>query len=148
MRSSKTGRKTWIVAAAVWHVALSCWNHMLPISSSSIFVNKNSFNMARAQSALTVTASYLFSKKNGPIMPLDPNLHQRVTRFACVGSSMYACGFSVPQLRQFCLFIYPPRSKWASSENMMLLPKSASCVSRSQAHLAKRIHNHIRSAEV
>ena len=40
MRSSKTGRKTSSVASAVWHVALSCWNQMLPISfSSSIFVN-------------------------------------------------------------------------------------------------------------
>ena len=28
-------------------VAPSCWNQMLPISFSSIFVNKNSFNMAR-----------------------------------------------------------------------------------------------------
>ena len=32
--------------------------------------------------------------------------------------SMYACGFSVPQMRQFCLFTYPPRSKWASSEKI------------------------------
>ena len=36
MRSSKTGRKT----SAVWHVAPSCWNQMLPIFSSSIFVYK------------------------------------------------------------------------------------------------------------
>ena len=33
-----------------------------------------------------------------------------VTRFGCDGFSMYACGFSV---RHFCLFTYPPRSKWA-----------------------------------
>ena len=42
MRSSNTGCKTSIVASAVWHVAPSCWNQMLPISSTSIFVNKNS----------------------------------------------------------------------------------------------------------
>ena len=30
MRSSKTGRKTSNVASAVWHVAPSCWNQMLP----------------------------------------------------------------------------------------------------------------------
>ena len=30
--------------------------------------------------------------------------HQTVTRFGCVGFSMYACGFSVPQMWQFCLF--------------------------------------------
>ena len=46
-----------------------------------------------------------FSKKNGPIMPLDQNLHQTVTR------SMYAWRFSVPQMQQFYLFTYPPRSK-------------------------------------
>ena len=45
-----------------------------------------------------------FSKKNFPIMPLDQNPHQRVTRFGCVGFSIYACGCSVPQMRQFCLF--------------------------------------------
>ena len=27
-----------------YHVAPSCWNQTLPISSSSVFVNKNSFN--------------------------------------------------------------------------------------------------------
>ena len=43
--SSKTMRKTSSVASAVWHVAPSCWNQMLPISSSSIFVNEISFNM-------------------------------------------------------------------------------------------------------
>ena len=45
-----------------------------------------------------------FSKKNGPIMPLGQNPHQ--TRFGCVGFSMYACRFCVPQMRQFCLFTY------------------------------------------
>ena len=33
-------------------------------------------------------------------MPLGQNLHQTVTRFECVGISMYACGFSVPQVRK------------------------------------------------
>ena len=42
-------------------------------------------------------------------------------------------------MRQFCLFTYPPRSKWALSEKMIFfLPKSASSVSRPQAHLPKR----------
>ena len=73
-------------------------------------------------------------------MPLDQNLHQTVTRFACVDFSMYACGFSMLQMRQFCLFTYLPSSKLTSSENMFFfLPKSASSVSQSQAHLAKRI---------
>ena len=34
-----------------------------------------------------------------------------VLRCGCVGFSMYACWFSVAQIRQFCLFTYPPRSK-------------------------------------
>ena len=51
-------------------------------------------------------------------MTLDQNLHQTVTRFECICCSMYACGFSVPEMRLFCLFTYPPRSKWISSEKM------------------------------
>ena len=76
--------------------------------------------MARLRSPLTVTASpWPFSKKNDPIMPLDQNPHQTVTRFGCVGFSMYAWGFFVPQMRQFYFFAYPPRSKWASSEKVI-----------------------------
>ena len=41
MRSSKAGSKTSSVVLAVWHVVPSCWNQMLPISFSSIFVNKH-----------------------------------------------------------------------------------------------------------
>ena len=48
---------------------------------------------------------------------------------------MFVCGISVPQMRQFCLFTYRPRSKWASFEKMIFLPKSASSVSRSVAIL-------------
>ena len=47
MRSLKIGRKTSSIASAVWHIAPSCWNQMLPIFFFSTFVNKNSFNMAR-----------------------------------------------------------------------------------------------------
>ena len=68
---------------------------------------------------------------------MEQNSHQTVTRVGCVGFSMYACGFSVPQMREFCLFTYPPRSKWASSEEMIsFLPKSASSVSRSRSENA------------
>ena len=45
--TAKPGRKTSSVALAVWHVVPYCWNQMMPLSSSSIFANKNSFNMAR-----------------------------------------------------------------------------------------------------
>ena len=46
-----------------------------------------------------------------------------MTRFGCAGFSMYACGFYVSQMRQFCLFTYPPRSKWTSSEKMIFFRK-------------------------
>ena len=73
---------------------------------------------------MTVTSSPCsFLNKNGPIMPLDQNLRQTVTRFGCIGFSMYACEFSVPQMRQFCLFTYPPRLKWASSEKVIFFTK-------------------------
>ena len=57
--------------------------------------------------------------QHSPIMPQEQNPHQTVNRFECVGSLMYACGFSVSQMRQFCLFTYPPRSKWASSAKII-----------------------------
>ena len=42
--------------------------------------------------------SLLISKKNCPIMTLDQHPHQTVTRYGCVGFSMYPCGFSVMSL--------------------------------------------------
>ena len=57
---------------------------------------------------MTVTASPCsFSKKNDSSMTLDQNPHHLVTRFGCVGFSRYLFGFSVPQMRQFCLFYIP-----------------------------------------
>ena len=53
-----------------------------------------------------IASNCSFSKKNSPIMPLDQNPHQTVNRFGCVGFSMYACGFSMPQMHQFCLFVF------------------------------------------
>ena len=127
MRPSKTVCKTSSVASAVWHVAQSCWNQMLPISSSSIFVNKNSFNMTRQRLPLPVMASPCsFSKKKGPIKSLDQNPHQTVTSFGCVGFSMYACGFSVPQTRHFgCLHTRQNQNEFHLK---IFWPKSASSV--------------------
>ena len=56
-------------------------------------------------------------------MLLDQNPHQTVTSLGCISFSMYSCGFSVPQMQQFCLFTYPLRSKWASSEMMIFSGK-------------------------
>ena len=69
---------------------------------------------------MTVTTSpCAFSKKNGPIMPLDENPHKTVTRCGCIGFSKYASGFSTPQIRQFCLFTYLPRSKMIFFANIV-----------------------------
>ena len=67
-------------------------NSKLPRFSSSIFVNKTSFNMARKQLPLTVTASPCsFSKKNSPIIPLDRYSHQTVIRVLCSKCDNFAC---------------------------------------------------------
>ena len=68
-------------------------------------------------------ASIMIAIENGQIMPLNLNPHQIVADFGCVDFSMYACWFSVARMRQFCLFTYPPRSKGASSEKLIFLPK-------------------------
>ena len=172
MRYSKTGRKTSSVASPVWHVVPSCWNQMLPISSSSIFVNKNSFKMAHlclgtkirtkqwlilgASAFQSMRACFLYPKCDNfaclrtrqerrpvetkccqcpPLQFLWTKIlsqHDPITIaidcnglsllifeekwpdiasgpksapwIGCVGFSMYACGFSVLQMRQFCLF--------------------------------------------
>ena len=102
----------------------------------------------KQRSLLTVMASPCsFSKKNGPVMPLDQNLHQTVIRFGCVGFSMYVCGYSVPKMRKFCLLHTRQDQNELHLKIWFFLPNSASSVSRSQAHLCKRINNHIRSVE-
>ena len=62
--------------------------------SEQKFVQHGPITIAIDYNALT----YSFSKKNDPIMHLDQNSHQTVTRFGCVDFSMYASGISVPQM--------------------------------------------------
>ena len=100
MRSSKTGRKTSNVASAVRHVATPNVANILLFN----FCGQNCI-----QNGPIPIANDSFSKKNGLIMSVDQNPHQTVTHFGCLGFSM----------RQFCMFTYPPRSKWASSEKMI-----------------------------
>ena len=50
---------------------------------------------------------------------MNQNPRQTLTLFVCVGFSMYVFGFSMLQMRQFCLFTYPPSSKWVSSKKMI-----------------------------
>ena len=80
------------------------------------------------------TQPHSFDRRKDKTYYLDQNLHQTVTRLKCAGFSINAWRVSVPQMWQFCLFTYPPRSKWASSEKMIFfLLKSASSISRSVA---------------
>ena len=80
-----------------------------------------------------------FSKKNDPIMSLGQIPHQTVTRFKCVGFSMYAYGFSVPQNATILLVYMPDKIKMSFIwKDDFFLPKSAYSVSRSQAHLFVR----------
>ena len=52
-----------------------------------------------------------------------------VTRFGCVYFIMYMCGFSVPQMRQLCLFTYSPKAKLASSEKNFFVKIRIFCAS-------------------
>ena len=56
-------------------------------------------------------------------MPLDQNPHQTVTRFGCVGFQCMHGRFSGPKMRQFYLFTYPPKSKWAPFEKNIFFAK-------------------------
>ena len=77
----------------------------------------------------TLLTLNLFIYLGPPIMPLDQNPHQTVTRFGCVAFSIYACGFSVPQMRKCSLFAYPPKSKRTSSEKMIFAKIAFFCKS-------------------
>ena len=57
---------------------------------------------------MAASAGHVVAYTIGPIfkyiIPVDQNPHQTMAR-------LYAWGFSVPQMLQYCLFTYPPRSK-------------------------------------
>ena len=76
--------------------------------------------------------SLLICEENGPIIPLDQNPHQTVTRFGC---DNFACLHTRQDQNGLHL------------KRCLFFLKSASSVSRSLAHLAKHIYKHIRSAE-
>ena len=55
--------------------------------------------------------------------PIAGQITEACTQCMLFGFSMYACGFSVPQMRQYCLFTYAPRSKWLLFEKMIFFAK-------------------------
>ena len=76
-------------------------------------------------------------------MPLDQNLYQTVTRFACVGFSMYACDFLYLKFdNNACLHA-------RQDQNMIwkydfFFAKIGIFCKSIAGKLAKLIHNHIR----
>ena len=74
-------------------------------------------------------------------MPLDQNPNQTVTRFGCVGFSMYACGFYVPKFDNFaCLHTSQDQNelhlkRWFSFAKIDIFCKSiADPVSEAKTH--------------
>ena len=130
------GRKISNVASAVWHVAPSCWNQMLLISFSSIFVNKKK-KKKRKRLLLTVTASPCsFSKKNGPII-LYLWIKVRTKKWLVLGASAFhsmRAGFLCPKCNNFAYLHNRQDRNEHHMKRWFFWPKSASSVSRSQVH--------------
>ena len=144
MRSSKTGRKTPSVAWDVWQVTPSCWNQMLSISSSSIFMNKNFFRHGLITIAIDCNdISLLIFEAKWPSYASGP-------KCALYSDSFWVrAGFRCPKFDHFAC-LHTRQDQNADEAQMKILQKLASSVSRSQAHfsaLFERIHNHIRSAK-
>ena len=141
MRSSKTGRKTLSVALAVWDVAPSFWNQMLPISSSSIFTNINSLNIhCNVLSVLICEEKWLnYVSKPKSAQNSDSFWVRRLFN-VCVRV------FFGPNATILIVYI-SAKLKMSFIWKDDFLPKSATSVIRLQANLAKRIHNAIRSTE-
>ena len=114
------------VASAVWHVAPSCWNQMLSISSS--IVNKNSFNML-AHFRRKMAQLCLWTKI-------------RTKQWLILGVSAFQCmraGFLCSKCDNFaCLHTHQDQNELHLKRWFCFLAKSASSISRLQAHLAKR----------
>ena len=135
MWSLKTGFKTSSVASLVWHVAPSCWKQMLPISYSSIFVNKNSFKRRKM-------AQLCFWTKF------------RTKQLLVLGASAFQCmcaGFLCPKCDNLaCLLTRQDQNehnlkRWFFFAKVGIFCKSI--VGPLSPGLFKRIHNHIRLAE-
>ena len=98
--------------------------HNIPANIKMSFIWKDDFFLPK--SALSVSRSQahfpaLFKRIHNHIRSVEGRIKLIIWTKICtkqwlVVFSIYACGFSVPQMPQFCLFTYPPRSKWASKE--------------------------------
>lgn len=97
------------------------------LSTSS---QRKTLNMLRQRSPLNIDSHVgtfiILKKKNGPLISSAHMEHQIVTFSGCIGSSCTTCGFSSPQIRQFCLFTKPLRWKCASFLKIILFWNASS----------------------
>ena len=133
----KNRAQTSSVASAVWHVAASSWNQMLPISSSSMYKIRSTWPNNVQHSPIIVTATLLtFEEKL-------PNYASEL-KWLVLGALFNVCmraGFLCHKCENFaCLHITCQDQNGFHPNRWLFLPKSASSVSRSQAHIAKRKH--------
>ena len=129
MRSLKTRHKTSSIALAVWHAASSSWNQMLPISFSSTFVNKNSFNMDPIPIAIDCNGlSLLIFEEKWPNYAPWPksalNSDSFCVRVYCAANATILLVYILAKIKK----------SFISKDEFFFLPKSASSVSQSQAH--------------
>ena len=133
MRSSKTVLKTSSVASAVWHVAPSCRSQMLPISSSSIFVNKTiAFNCNDLFEESTVFEEKWPNYASGAKSTQNSDSFW-VRRLFNVCMRVF-CG---PNMTILLVYMNAKIKKSFIGKDDFFLPKSTSSVSRSQAHLSQ-----------
>ena len=135
MISSKIGHKTPRVASAVWHVAPSCWNQMLPIFSTSIFVNKCSDN------DLHWLQRPLFSDFRRKMSQLCLWTKILTKQWLVLDASAFQCmrtGFLRPKCDNFaCLHTRQDQNE-LYMKKWFFFPKSGSSINRLQVHLSKR----------
>ena len=131
MRSSKTEHKTSSVASAVWHVAPSCWNQMLPLQFLWTKIRSTWSDNDRHCNDL----SLLIFEEKLPIYASGP-------KFAPNSDSFWVRRFFNVCVQVFCapnasiLLVNIPatikmRFIWKDD---FFLPKSASSISRSHPH--------------
>ena len=124
MQSSKTERTTSSVVSAVWHVAPSCCNQMLALQFLWTKIRSTWPDNYRHWLQRPLLAHF---RRNMAQLCLWTKI--RTKQWLVLGTSAIQCmraGFTVSQIRQFCLFTYPPRTKWTSSEKMIFWSKLAS----------------------
>ena len=138
MRSLKTGRKTSSVASAVWHVAPSFWNQMLPISQLFNFCEQKFVQHGPITIAIGCNGlSLLIFEEKCPNYASAPKSAANSDSFWV--RQLFVWVFCAPNATILLVYISAKiKMSFIWKDDFLFLPKSSSSVSRSQAHLAKR----------